>query len=169
MTPEVVQSTAFSPSYPASSLLILGDEDGWLENDKWNFWLAEQGKTIGQGFTLKVDSCKRWIAGCKIKNKGKGQKPDWSSKGFRVSGSKNENGPWEILVEDELDDNRGKIPASLLDFTFKKPVEIQFLKFDLVSYWDQGGGLQYFAAIPVTSKKQKVINNKNMCTRWVCS
>ena len=122
--------------------------------------MAEQGKTTGQGFTLKVDSCKRWIAGCKIKNKGKGQKPDWSSKGFRVSGSKNENGPWEILVEDELDDNRGKIPASLLDFTFKKPVEIQFLKFDLVSYWDQGGGLQYFAAIPVTSKKQKVIKKK---------
>jgi len=37
----------------------------------------------------------------------------------------------------------------LLNFTFDELVQVQFLKFDLVSYWGQyGGGLQYFAAIP---------------------
>merc|ERR1712192_312558 len=46
----------------------------------------------------------------------------------------------------------GKRPASLLNFTFEEAVEIQFLKFDLISYWGgSGGGLQYFAAIPATS------------------
>ena len=56
---------------------------------------------------------------------------------------------------DELVDTSSGIAASLLNFTFAQPVEVQFLKFDLVSYWGTtGGGLQYFAAIPVTSEYQ---------------
>ena len=57
------------------------------------------------------------------------------------------------MLEEELIDTRGGIEASLINFTFEKPVEIQFLKFELVSYWGEvGGGLQYFAPIPSTSK-----------------
>ena len=66
----MVQSTAISSSFPASNVLILGQRDAWI-NDKTNFWLAERGKTAGQGFTLKLDDCAR-IAGCQIKNLGKG-------------------------------------------------------------------------------------------------
>ena len=68
----------------------------------------------------------------------------------------NENGPWETLVEDQLVDTTGGKAASLLDFTFDKLVEIKFIKFDLISYWGAGGGLQYFAAIP-GKKHQSVI------------
>ena len=66
------------------------------------------------------------------------------------TGSLNESGPWETLIDDELDNTAGNKAASLLNFTFDKPVEVQFLKFDLLSYWSgtAGGGLQYFAAIP---------------------
>ena len=62
----------------------------------------------------------------------------------------NESGPWESLIDDELDNTAGNKAASLLNFTFDKPVAVQFLKFDLLSYWPgtAGGGLQYFAAIP---------------------
>jgi len=42
----------------------------------------------------------------------------------------------------------------VLNFTFENAVELQFIKFELVSFWgDHGGGLQYFAAIPATSKE----------------
>ena len=69
-----------------------------------------------------------------------------------MSGSLNQNGPWETLVHDELVDTRNK-PASLLNFPFDEPVEVQFLRFDLVSYWGGlGGGLQYFAIIPATGR-----------------
>ena len=62
------------------------------------------------------------------------------------------SGPWETLVEHHLPDSRGK-PAPLLNYTFKEPVEIQFIRFELVSSWGvHGGGLQYFVAIPATSK-----------------
>ena len=153
MQPEVVQSTDFLQPFSASSVLILGEKDGWLDLDnrtKFNFWLAEIRKIIGQGFTMRVDNCTRLIAGCQVKNKGKGKNPNWATKEFRVSGALDENGPWQTLVEDQLVDTRAK-PASLLNFTFEEPVKVQFLKFDLISYWGpKGGGLQYFAAIPAT-------------------
>ena len=83
---------------------------------------------------------------------GAGRLTQTAAKGFRVSGSVNMGGPWKILLEDELADTRGK-PAPLLNFTFEEPVEIQYIKFELVSFWGgRGGGLQYFAAIPATSK-----------------
>ena len=138
--------------YPASSVLILGEEDGRLENSKqFNLWLAEEGKTTGQGFTIKVDNCARLIAGCQMKNKGQGVSSNRATKGFRILGSSNEDGPWETLLEDELADTRGWTAATLTNFTLEEPVEVQFLKFDLVSYWGVGGGLQYFAAVPAAA------------------
>ena len=66
----------------------------------------------------------------------------------------NESGPWEKLVHHHLDDaSNSNGPVPLLNFTFEKPVLIEYLKFDLISYWgDKGGGLQYFAPILATSK-----------------
>jgi len=150
LNPRVVQSTAYDSRFPASSVLILGEEDAGMDNGKYNYWLAEFGKTTGQGFTIRLDDCPRIIAGCQIKNLGKGVGLGYATKAFRVSGAMNETGPWETLVEDQLPYKRG-VAASLLNFTFEEPVEIQFLKFDLISYWGgSGGALQYFAAIPGT-------------------
>ena len=111
--------------YPASNVLILGEVDATeVAHGKGNFWLAEGGKTTGQGFTLKLDDCSKMIAGCRIKNKGKGALSGIAAtKNFTVSGSTNENGPWETLLEDQLVDTRNKA-ASLLNFTFEEPVEI---------------------------------------------
>ena len=113
---------------------------------------------------MKLDDCARMIAGCQIKNKGKGLDNNRATKGFKVSGSKKENGPWETLAEGELVDTRFNKPAALLNITFEEPVEIQFLKFELVSYWGlYGGGLQYFAGIPLkaTSTTTNVIVTSN--------
>ena len=169
LKPEVVHSTAISNLYPASNVRILGEEDVKLDN----FWLAEERKTTGQGFTMKVDSCARMIAGFQIKNLGKGINSHYSTKDFKVSGSKNEGRTWENLLEDQLVDTRSKA-ASLLNFTFEKPVEIKYLRFQLISYWGNfGGGLQYFAAIPATSKQHQTSKHYQVdlskTKRWVCS
>jgi len=153
LSPEVVQSTAAASNYPASNVLILGETDAW-SGGKSNFWLAK--RATGQGFTIRLDACPRLIAACQIKNLGKGVSKgsyDFATKSFKISGSMNETGPWETLVWDQLVDTTGRDKAaSLLNFTFEEPVEIQFIKFDLISFWgDYGGGLQYFAAILATS------------------
>ena len=150
------QSTALNKYFPARNVLTLGEEDIFA-NGEANFWLAEVGKTTGQGFTLKLDNCPRMIAGCQIKNKGVGHMR--ATKEFKVMGSLNQSGPWETLLEKELNDTSFK-PASLLNFFFEEPVEIQFLKFELISYWgDKGGGLQFFAAIPATMTDTAIIRN----------
>ena len=99
----------------------------------------------------------RLIAGFQIKNAGGDRRHAWATKEFQVSGSMiNKSGPWESLVEDQLEDTRGGKAASLLNFTFEQPVEVKFLKFDLISYWgSNGGGLQYFAAIPAKGKQHQ--------------
>ena len=156
----MVQSTAIH-IYEASNVLILGEVDAWQSpsNGLTNFWVAERGTTDGQGFTLRLDFCKRLIAGCQIKNMG-----NWydgqNTKDFRVLGSTNKNGPWDPLLVSQLVDPREN-SASLLSFTFEEPVEIQFLKFELLSYWgDWGGGLQYFAAIPSKTPINTIIDLK---------
>ena len=117
---------------------------------KLNFWLAEPGKTRGEGFTIIVDRCARPVQGFQIKNKGKGTDTGFATKGFLVSGSFEKHGPWKTLIQDELIDTTGGRSADLLNFTMDKPVKIKFLKFELVSFWGEGGGLQYFAPIPAT-------------------
>ena len=124
--------------------------DAYLGQGKLNFWLAEQGKTRGEGFTIKVDRCTRRVQGLQIKNKGKGTDTGFATKGFLVSGSFEKNGPWKTLIQDELIDTTGGRSADLLNFTMDKPVKIKFLKFELVSFWREGGGLQYFAPIAAT-------------------
>ena len=77
-----------------------------------------------------------------------------------MSGANNSNGPWQTLLEEELVDTRGKA-ASLLNFTFDEAVEVLYLKFALVSYWGNfGGGLQYFTAIPATSKQHLSVHDQ---------
>ena len=146
--PQVVQSTGMGADWPASSVLILGETDGYM-NDlaKYNYWIM-RSRSTDESLILKVDSCKRKIKGIKIKNIGKGTNNAYNTKDFRVSGSLKENGPWTNLLEAQLIDTTGGKPASLITFNFAKTVEFQFLRFELISYWgSSGGGLQYFAAI----------------------
>ena len=124
--------------------------DAYLGQGKLNFWLAEQGKTRGEGFTIKVDRCARPVQGFQIKNKGKGTDTGFATKEFLGSGSFEKNGPWKTLIQDELIDTTGGRSAHLLNFTMDKPVKIKFLKFELVSFWGEGGGFQYFAPIAAT-------------------
>ena len=73
LKPEVVESTSYSSVYPASSVLLLGEQDEVIFGSNfYNFWLAEQAgwSKTGQGFTLRVDTCIRLIEGCQVKNLG---------------------------------------------------------------------------------------------------
>ena len=62
----VVWGTSYAADVPASNILILGRDDipdspGSYHDPtgRRNFWLTEQGKTTGQGFIMKVNTCPR--------------------------------------------------------------------------------------------------------------
>ena len=148
----MVFSTKFDDRFHAKNVLVDSKEDGVDAQGNYNYWLAESHEKDGQGFTIKVDNCPRKIAGCYIRNTRKGA-AGGSTKEFTVSGSLNKDGPWLILAEGRLAYYSGSKPATLRKLKLDKAVEVQFLKFDLVSYWGNGGGLQYFAAILTTGIK----------------
>ena len=145
----MVFGTEFDYRFHANNVLIDSKEDSLDAQGNYNYWLAESRKKDGQGFTIKVDNCPRKIAGCYIRNTGRGA-ANQAAKNFTVSGSLNKDGPWVILAEDRLAYYSGSKPATLRELKLDEAVEVQFLKFDLVSYWGRGGGLQYFAAILTT-------------------
>ena len=88
MNPEVVASTAYNSRFPATSVFVLGEVDA-MADGRANHWLAEARETAEQSFTIKLDNCTRLVAGCQIKNIGRGSPNynyNWSTKRFQVSG-----------------------------------------------------------------------------------
>ena len=58
--------------------------------------------------------------------------------------SKNKNGPWEEILDETLDDSRNHPnPLALQSFSFEA-VTAGFVKFEVLSWYGIGGGLQYF-------------------------
>ena len=60
------------------------------------------------------------------------------------SSDETEDGPWEMVLQKTLDDSRKQIdPLPLTGFPISS-TQGRFVKFELVSYYGHGGGLQYF-------------------------
>ena len=59
--------------------------------------------------------------------------------------SLSETGPWEQVLEEDLEDSRNQNdPLPLMTFKFNL-FTARYVKFKLLSYWGKkGGGLQYF-------------------------
>ena len=72
--------------------------------------------------------------------------------------SLSETGPWQQVLDETLEDSREQSdPLPLQTFNFN-PVTARFAKFKLISYWGDGGGLQYFTI------KQTGLTLKNVDT-----
>ena len=129
-----------------------------LETDVWNgasdsnYWLAETGKAgEDQGFVIDL-GCTKMVSGVNLRNTHNAQHRDRSTKRFRLLGSLNNNGPWQELLNENLEDSRQQNPPPVQQLMFCTPAMIQFIKFELLEFWapgngGNGGGLQYLATI----------------------
>ena len=134
LNPEIVWGSQLDSVH---NLLTLGEDS----------WMAENGKTSGQGFIMELGSCEQTIAGIRIQNPNG---PMAGTKKFRISGSLSQQGPWrETLLQEEMEDGRwlSKNPSPIITFYFTLPVTVQFLRFELVEFFGIGGGLQYFSPV----------------------
>ena len=153
--PEVVWSTSYV--WQGNIAQQYRIEGIFTESSTWgNYWLIKDQYT-GHGFTLKLSTCKMAIVGVRIKNINhvpRGfTRPTRATQSFRVSGVLRDSGPWEQLLEEEFENPMpyGAPAPTLQTLYFKEAVEVQFLRFDLDSYWgDVGGGLAYFSVISVS-------------------
>ena len=79
--------------------------------------------------------------------------PSRATRSFRISGVLRESGPWEQLLEAEFENPlpEGAPAPTVQTLYFKEAVEVQYLRFDLDTYWGNwGGGLDYFSVITVS-------------------
>ena len=108
-----------------------------------NFWLAPDHMT-GGGFILKISSTT--ISKIQLVNTHNTIANDRGTKSFKIYVSLDLNSSWTLVLEEELADSRTVAPAPINKFNIQ-PVSARYVKFELVSFWGLGGGLQYFNII----------------------
>ena len=63
----------------------------------------------------------------------------------RVSARRTLGGPWIPILDEELEDSRHLAdPLPLQTFYLTEQTTSQYIKFELLSWWGDGGGLQFF-------------------------
>ena len=63
---------------------------------------------------------------------------------FIIDSEESDDGPWQMVLEMTLDDSRQQTdPLPVQEFSIPT-TQGRYLKFELVSYYGNGGGLQYF-------------------------
>ena len=132
--------------FPATKILSMDDDDNWPGGSTIaNYWLAEKGK-VGkdQGFIMNL-GCSKTVTGVSLKNTRNGFHRDYSTKKFRILGSTTKNGPWQELLVANLEDSRQQNPPPLQWLMFENSTVVSFIKFELLEFYGEGGGLQYFA------------------------
>ena len=61
-----------------------------------------------------------------------------------------EGGPWVQLLDQQLEEPEKALAPTMQNFYFKESVEVQFLRFDLDSFWGASGGLEFLRVIAVS-------------------
>ena len=85
------------------------------------------------------------------------------TKGFKVYVGESPQGPWNQVLQEELPDSRQ------METVFPEIFQIQqtngsYVKFELLSYWGIGGGLQYFTVIDYDPYKSPYKDGKECKT-----
>ena len=122
-----------------------------FSKDPANYWLTENGK-VGeeQGFIMSLE-CQKTVVGVNLRNTQNAEHRDRSTKKFRILGSADKNGPWQELLLANLEDSRLQDPPPFQQLMFPNSAVVSFVKFELLEYYGNGGGLQFFE-VTVTGK-----------------
>ena len=107
-----------------------------------NYWLAPDKQNRAE-FVLDL-GCKMTVNLVELVNTHNGHCRDRSMKEFKVFLSDSSEGPWEEVVHQTLEDSRQQEdPLPVQTFSFSERTA-RFVKFNQISYYGLGGGLQYF-------------------------
>ena len=88
--------------------------------------------------------CQKTVVGVNLRNTQNAEHRDRSTKKFRILGSADKNGPWQELLLANLEDSRLQDPPPFQQLMFPNSAVVSFVKFELLEYYGNGGGLQFF-------------------------
>ena len=107
-----------------------------------NFWLGPEKKPAN--FILDL-GCDKRVNKVELVNTHNSHKKNRATKEFKVLVSRNEKGPWIEVLHKTLEDSRHQNdPLPLKKFSFNGRTA-RYIKFEMITFYGNGGGLQYFA------------------------
>jgi len=120
-----------------------------------NYWLAPSD--LQGEFVLRFDQ-PRTVDTITIVNTHNADHHDRATNEFKVYLADNENGPWTEVLHDYLEDPRNtnateaSVPPAV--FHLPNPTCGQYVRFQIISWYGLGGGLQYFSTCPFKCEKE---------------
>jgi hypothetical protein len=93
--------------------------------------------------TIELSHLPAFITRIYLKNTHNSHGKDRATKKFRLLVSLSADGPWTALLERSLEDSRQEASPPVLELLLDQPIEVRFLKFELLEFWGKGGGLQF--------------------------
>ena len=128
-----------------------------------NYWLGPD-QTAAE-FVLDL-GCNKILNLVELVNTHSGSHRNRGTKEFKVSVSLYEAGPWDQVVFQTLEDPREQtdpLPVQTFPFSSGEEVSARFVKFNLISWYGRGGGLQYFNV----KKGKKIFHVGNIYFRTI--
>ena len=143
-TPSSTTTTSIDSSSPDCPHSGLSDEEVFAANMSIHGLAPDQATG---NFTL--DLCRLvTVRTLRLQNTRGGEARDRATQEFRVHLGTSTTGPWTEALHKVLPDpRRMEDPLPVLDFPIA-PTEARFARFELVSHYGRGGGLQHFSALP---------------------
>eukprot|EP00092_Neocalanus_flemingeri_P033056 GFUD01035950.1.p1 GENE.GFUD01035950.1~~GFUD01035950.1.p1 ORF type:complete len:521 (-),score=149.13 GFUD01035950.1:312-1874(-) len=136
-----VSGDKYGTDFPVESLLTHQDFEVW-NGSHANYW-AGPNKRAGT-FILNL-GCRQTFRGIRLVNTHDFTWKAGATRQFKLHVSDTKSGPWAQVLDTQLEDSRQqKDPLPLQNFALDTETTAQFLKFELVSWWGDYGGLQYF-------------------------
>ena len=143
----IVNSTSYGDRFSVDNIVSL--EDDRKDSSSSNFWLTQNNQAgPHQGFLMDL-GCQKAIVGIRLKNTHNAHNHNRGTKRFRLLGSADDSadGSWETILEENLEDSSDQTPPPTLELIFQDVAVVRFVKFEMLEFWGEGGGLQHFAVI----------------------
>ena len=135
-TCEVQTISGENEKFPVENILYRN------ETKTETYWLPKDQKNASLVLDL---GCNKMINMVELANTHNGQARDMATKEFKVYVKKAEKDPWIEVVKGTLEDSRKQeTPLPIKVFSFNG-ITVRFIKFEIVSFYGRGGGLQYLS------------------------
>ena len=139
-----------------------------------NYWITPRNK--GGSFILDL-GCDTNINMVELVNTKNAHYKNMGTRRFRMFvSSKDENGPWEEVLDKTLEDPRKQTePLPVQKFRFTDILS-KYVRFQVLTWWGLGGGLQYFRVAGIACPKMVCDINASLkissqfpCGKCICS
>ena len=134
-----------SPQLKYRPYPVVTDEEDFISGNNSNYWLTYDGQTGEDARLYMAFACPTTIRGFRIKNTHDTQHNDFGTNKFKIFASTSGSGQWTKILSGNLPDAWNVDPVPVLQFPLAGSLTMQYIMFQIETFYGYAGGLQYFA------------------------